>query len=116
MEAETERGKPAPLTRPELEGLRRWERSMIRYYAMAMTAVAIMAALAVAYGDVPWARRSVLGLVLVLVLAATIVQFRQRCPRCGARLGTQTRLMLPDKCRKCGVRFERPPKLDSELD
>jgi hypothetical protein len=106
--------QPPPLTRPELERLWRWERVMIRYYAMAMTAIAIAAALAVTYGETPWARRSVLG--LVLVLAATVVQFRERCPRCGSRLGTQSRLLLPDKCRKCGVLFERPPKLDSELD
>ncbi len=89
---------------------------MIRYYAMAMTAIAIAAGLAVTYGETPWARRSALGLVLVLVLAAAVVQFRERCPRCGSRLGTQSRLLLPDKCRKCGVLFERPPKLDSELD
>jgi len=111
-----EAGKPAPLTRPELERLWRWERGMIRYYAMAMTAIAIAAALAVAYGDIPWARRSMLALVLALVLTATVVQFRERCPRCGSRLGTQSRLLLPDKCRTCGVHFERPPKLDSELD
>ena len=109
-------GKPAPLTRPELERLWRWERWMIRYYAMAMVVIAIAAALAITYGDIPWARRSVLALVLALVLAATVVQFRERCPRCGSRLGTQSRLLLPDRCRTCGVRFERPPKLDSELD
>ena len=89
---------------------------MIRYYAMAMTTIAILAALAVTYGESPWARRSALGVALVLVLAAAVVQFRERCPRCGSRLGTQSRLLLPDKCRKCGVVFERPPKLDSELD
>jgi hypothetical protein len=89
---------------------------MVRYYAMAMTTIAIAAALAVTYGETAWMRRSALGLVLVLVLAAAVVQFRERCPRCGSRLGTQSRLLLPDKCRKCGVVFERPPKLDSEPD
>ncbi|KAB2914129.1 MAG: hypothetical protein F9K29_15290 [Hyphomicrobiaceae bacterium] len=108
--------QPAPLTRPQLERLWRWERNMIRYYAMAMTLIAAVAAVAVAYGDIPWVRRSMLALILLLVLAATIVQFRERCPRCGRRIGSQSRLLLPDKCKGCGVKFERPPKLDSELD
>jgi hypothetical protein len=109
-------GKQQPLTQPELQRLWRWERRMIRYYAMAMTVIAIAAALAVAYGDIVWVRRSLLTLVLALVLAATFVQFRERCPRCGSRLGKQSRLLLPDKCKTCGVVFERPPRLDSELE
>ncbi len=108
--------QPAPLTPPELERLWRWERHMIRYYAMAVTVIAAAAAAAVAYGETPWVRRSMLALILLLVLAATYVQFRERCPRCGKRIGSQSRLLLPDKCKGCGVRFERPPKLDSELD
>ena len=76
---EPARQPPSPLTRPELERLWRWERGMIRYYAMAMTTIAILAALAVTYGESPWARRSALGVALVLVLAAAVVQFRERC-------------------------------------
>jgi hypothetical protein len=89
---------------------------MIRYYAMAMLVIAVAAALAIAFGDVAWVRRAMLAIVLALIFAATYVQFRERCPRCGTRLGVQSRLMLPDRCRTCGVAFARPPKLDSELD
>jgi hypothetical protein len=110
-----ESGKPAPLTRPELERLWRWERSMARYYVTAMTLVLIAAALAIAYSDVAWVRRAALILVLVLLVGATIMQFRERCPRCGWRLRTKSRLTLPERCMGCGVRFERPPKLDTEL-
>lgn len=101
---------PAPLTRPELERLWRWERHMIRYYAAAMAILLAAGVLAMAYSDVVWLRRGVLGLVVVLLLAATYVQFRERCPRCGMRIGSQSRLMLPNKCRRCGVAFDRPPK------
>ena len=99
---------PAPLTRTELERLWRWERRMIGYYAVAMTVMCAAAALAFVYSDLAWMRRSALGVVLGLVLAATFVQFRERCPRCAARIGTQTRLLLPGKCKTCGVIFEPP--------
>ena len=109
-------GKPAPLAEAELARVWRWERWMIRYYAMAMTVIAGAVALALVYGESVFVRRAVMGLVLMLVLLATFVQFREKCPRCGARLGRQSRLILPDRCRSCGVAFPRPPKLDSELD
>ena len=39
-----------------------------------------------------------------------------RCPRCNARLATQSPLLLPDRCKGCGTAIARPPVLDSELD
>jgi len=89
---------------------------MIRTYAMAMTVIALGVGVVVAYGEHPLVRFLVLATVLGLVLLATIVQFREKCPRCGTRLGRQSRLILPDQCRTCGVEFARPPRLDSELD
>ena len=43
--------------------------------------------------------------LLLLALAATAIaiQFSQKCPRCGYRLGFQTRLLLPERCGKCDV-------------
>ena len=52
---------------------------------------------------------SLLAFVLVLVAVATMLQLRERCPRCGARLRTKSLLRLPRGCRICGVAFERPP-------
>lgn len=98
-----------PLTGVELARIWRWERHMIAFYASAITLIAIAMAAAVSFGEVVWLRRSLLGLVLVLVAAGSFVQFREKCPRCGRRLGSQSRLLLPERCRGCRVKFERPP-------
>ena len=101
---------PKPLTGVELARIWRWERHMIVFYACAITLIATAMAAAVSFGDIAWLRRSLLGLVLVLVVAGSFVQFREKCPRCGRRLGSQSRLLLPERCRKCRVKFERPPR------
>ena len=100
---------PKPLTHGELERLWRWERHMLRFHAVAMTVLALCAAATYFYSDIAWLRRSMLALVLLLVVAATILQVREKCPRCGARLRTKSLLRLPDKCGVCGIPFERPP-------
>ena len=61
------------------------------------------------FGDLAWVRRAALAVLVVLLVAATIVQFRERCPRCGLRLGSHGRLFLPEQCRGCGVAFAPPP-------
>jgi hypothetical protein len=96
---------PAPLRPVEIDRIRHWQRAMLIYYGAAMTALVLVGGLTLMYMDVAWLRRSALGLVLMLVAGATLVQFRARCPRCGLRLGAQARLFLPDKCRRCGVDF-----------
>jgi hypothetical protein len=98
------------LTGVELARIWRWERHMIVFYACAITLIATAMAAAVSFGDIAWLRRSLLGLVLVLVVAGSFVQFREKCPRCGRRLGSQSRLLLPERCRGCRVKFERPPR------
>ena len=101
---------PKPLTGVELARIWRWERHMIVFYACAITLIATAMAAAVSFGDIAWLRRSLLGLVLVLVVAGSFVQFREKCPRCGRRLGSQSRLLLPERCRGCRVKFERPAR------
>jgi hypothetical protein len=81
---------------------------MIRYYVLATTALIAAAALTFTYSDNPWIRRSMLAGVVGLMLAGAFVQFRERCPRCAARVGAQTRLFLPGECKKCGVIFCAP--------
>ena len=81
---------------------------MIRYYALATVAIIAAAALTFTYSDTPWIRRSMLAGVVGLMVAGAFVQFRERCPRCSARVGAQTRLLLPGKCKKCGVIFDGP--------
>ncbi len=100
---------PEPLTRAELERLWRWERQMTRFHVVAFSLLGLCALLVFVYGDIAWVRRSVLGLVVVLVAAATLLQLSEKCPRCGSRLRTKTLLRLPARCHFCGVAFERPP-------
>ena len=98
-----------PLTREELQRLWRWERHMLRFHAVAMTLLVLSAAAAYLYSDIAWVRRSLLVLVAALVVAATVLQVREKCPRCGARLRTKSLLRLPEKCGVCGTPFQRPP-------
>ena len=44
---------------------------------------------------------ALLGVACCLVLPGLILQFRERCPGCGARLGWQTGLRPPPACRRC---------------
>jgi len=97
-----------PLTREELERLWRRERQMTWFHAAAMGVFLLAAVAAFHYGDFAWFRHVLLGLIVILVLAATILQLRERCPRCGTRLRTKILMQLPDKCGACGVAFTRP--------
>ncbi len=100
---------PEPLSHDELQRLWRWERHMTRFHALAMALLVLCAAAAYFWSDIAWVRRSLLGLVLLLVGAATVLQLREKCPRCGSRLRTKSLLRLPARCNICGVAFERPP-------
>jgi hypothetical protein len=101
---------PEPLSRDELQRLWRWERHMTRFHAAAMTLLALCAAAAFVWSDIAWVRRSLLAIVVLLVAAATMLQLREKCPRCGTRLRTKSLLRLPERCNMCGVPFERPPE------
>lgn len=45
-------------------------------------------------------------LMLVLVFIDGIIQFTQKCPRCGYRIDLYSRLTLPDNCKNCGAGFK----------
>jgi hypothetical protein len=98
-----------PLELPELERMWRWERRMIWFNA---TAMLLMIAGIVAFrylSENVLYRRGVLVMIATLVVVGAFVQFREVCPRCKSRLGRQSRFVLPDSCRHCGVDFPRPP-------
>jgi hypothetical protein len=99
---------PAPLDADEFAKLQRWEWWMIRFYTGAMIALIAAIMLIGFYGQATWARRTVIYGILALVVLATWVQFREQCPRCQARIGRQSRLVLPPKCKHCGVKFVEP--------
>lgn len=100
---------PEPLSRDELQRLWRWEHQMTRFHAAAMVVLVLCAGAAFLWSDMAWVRRSLLGVVVLLVVAATMLQLRERCPRCRSRLRTKSLLRLPERCMMCGVAFERPP-------
>lgn len=101
--------QPDPLTREECQRIWRWERRMLGYYTFAMVAILGAISLASFMGNSTRGRLLIVGLLAVLAVAGAYVQFRERCPRCDTRLGRQSRLMLPQKCRQCGVEFPRQP-------
>jgi hypothetical protein len=104
--------QPEPLTHAEMEPLWRWERQMTWLHASAMGALLVASVAIHRYGDLPWLRIPLLGGVVVLVAAAAVMQFREGCPRCRARLRSKLMTALPDKCARCGVAFPRPPRAD----
>lgn len=103
-----DRSPPKPLNAEESAHVKRWQRLMYGYFGLAMLVILGMFIAAQEYGDSPKARMLVLIGIGVLVVAATIVQFSGRCPRCRAYLGRQARLVLPERCRACGVEFPKP--------
>jgi hypothetical protein len=80
---------------------------MLFFYGIAIALLALAGALMLLFGELAWVRRAALILLLALIAAATFVQFRERCPRCGQRLGWHGRLFLPAQCPGCGVEFVR---------
>jgi hypothetical protein len=48
-------------------------------------------------------RDSLIGTIFGAVIVLCLLQFRKRCPDCGANLGLQRRLGIPRHCAKCGV-------------
>ena len=105
---------PPPLTSQELERLWRWEHRIVRFYVVAIPLLIVAMAVALVYSDVVWLRRSLLGLAVLLIVAASFVQLSERCPRCRAKLRPKSLLRLPDHCPMCGVAFERPPAPDAQ--
>lgn len=96
---------PEPLNAGETERLRAWERRMLRFHTAALPALLLFGGAALYWSDVAWARRSLLIVVLIVVAGATVLQLRERCPRCRARLRTTLLLRLPQRCHYCGVAF-----------
>ena len=98
-----------PLTREEMEPLWRRERQVGWLNIAAMGAFLLASATGYRDGALAWFARPLLAGVLVLLLAAALLQFRARCPRCRVRLRSKIMKMLPDKCAVCGVELPRPP-------
>jgi len=101
-----------PLTPKELEQLRRREGQMAWFHAAAVGTLLIGAVGTSRYGDLPWVRHALVAAVAALVLAGGVLQLRQRCPRCGARLASRVLVLPPEQCGACGVALTRAPVED----
>jgi hypothetical protein len=103
-----------PLDRAELLRIWQWERRMLWFNGIAMMLL-IAGILSFHYlSENVLYRRGVLVMIAALAVVGGFVQFREVCPRCQSRLGRQSRFVLPDACRECGVEFPRPPKATAE--
>lgn len=107
---------PAPLASSEVVTLWQGERRAMRLYVAALSVMAAGFGLIAFAGWETEARYLVLLAALALLCGALYVQLAIRCPRCTARLAVQSPLLLPDRCKSCGVPITRPPVLDTELD
>ncbi len=104
--AHWQKARPAPLGAADLARLRRWQRNM------RLVAIATLFYLGVMVGFVStipieaWVARWIAVLVLpAMVIAGVVLQFGERCPRCGLLLGLQTSLGVPPTGERCGVPF-----------
>ena len=91
------------LSNIEREQLRSWQRRLVIAFVVTIAGLLIVFAADIVFGFSPRGALLAFSALLVLALAAMVIQISQKCPRCGYRLGRQTRLLLPDRCKKCGV-------------
>jgi len=87
----------------EILRLRRWARRLRRAFVLVGIAYLGLVAASLASDEPPPQRAAAaLALLGVACLAAAVIQFSERCPRCGYNLGFQSRLALPAECERCG--------------
>jgi hypothetical protein len=96
-----------PLTQAEVEPLWRRERQVGWLQIAAMAALLLAGVSAQRIGT--WLANALLAGALLLLVAATVLQVRSRCPRCQTRLRGKILRILPDRCPACGVAFPRQP-------
>ena len=91
------------LSTSELEQLQSWQRRLVTAFIVTIAGLLVVVAADIIFGFSPRGALLAFSALLALALTAIVIQFSQKCPRCGYRLGRQTRLLLPDQCKKCGV-------------
>ena len=97
------------LSSEQYRRIKRWEKKMVLFFTVAMifgvTAISVSSVL---NWSVHANRALVAVFVLFLAIPGALLQFSEKCPRCEHRLGFQTRLVLPVRCKKCGVSYQKP--------
>ena len=54
-------------------------------------------------------QNNLIGTLFGSAIVLCLLQFRKRCPDCGANLGWQVRLGIPENCHKCGAKLRQNP-------
>lgn len=91
------------------DSLERW-RSRVTRWSIAVMATAIVVFFVTGALRLPAAAEFALFAALVAVGIRWVLLLRAgRCPRCGARVRLEPRLVLPARCAACGGDFAAPP-------
>ncbi len=98
-------GPQVPLEPADLARLHRWWRRMLTGFGFAVALLFAWALVLLVAPDEPWVSTLAIPFAAPLVTVGAMVQFSQRCPRCGRRIGLGPRLALPVRCAGCGVSF-----------
>jgi hypothetical protein len=88
--------------------LLRWQRRMVATFVGTWVYLLVVVAVDVLLDPPPRVVQLALLPALGLVIGGVWLQFSARCPACGYRLGRQSRLVVPEHCRSCGVALRRP--------
>jgi hypothetical protein len=96
------------LSPAQLRQLQLWQKKMLGTFLPAMLIVIIGVPIKLAFGLAPELEFLLGSMFVILAIAGAIIQFSQKCPNCGARIGLQSRLLLPAKCAKCKISFRKP--------
>jgi hypothetical protein len=91
------------ITPDDARRLLQWQRRMVIAFIGTWVYLLLVIAAHVLLELPPTVIQLALIPALVLVIAGVCLQFSIRCPSCGYRLGRQSRLTVPDRCRSCGV-------------
>lgn len=85
---------------------RRWQRNMRLIALATLFYLGVMVGFVSTIPMEAWVARWIAVLVLpAMVVAGVVLQFSERCPRCGLLLGLQTSLGVPSTCERCAVSF-----------
>jgi len=96
------------LTDDELRRLLQWQRCMVVLFVGTWAYIFLVVAVDLFLNPPERVVQLALVPVLGLVCVGVWLQFSIRCPSCGYRIGRQSRLLVPDRCRSCGVSLRRP--------
>ena len=93
------------LSSAKLQHLRLWQRKMVTTFVVSMLTIIIAVPLKMAMVLSQGMEFFLGGFFVVLAIVGGVIQFSARCPNCGARIGMQSRLVLPKRCAKCNISF-----------